>query len=164
MEEWRPVRSFEGYTISNRGRVRNEETGRIMALTRNQRGIYQVGLMRGAIQHKRSVTALVADTFLPSPEDPMFDTPIQLDGDRANNDVTNLLWRPRWFALKYRLQFHAPPKGFRHPVVEIETGLTFPTSWDAAIKYGLLDLDILVATINRTFVWPTGQSFRVMYR
>ena len=164
MEQWRVIDEFSDYSVSDEGRVRNEETGRVLAQRMNTTGVIYVGLQRGRRQHCRSVPLLVAREFLPPHGNSNFDTPINLDGDKWNNRPENLMWRPRWFALKYRLQFHAPPKGFRHPVVEIETGVTFPTSWDAAIKYGLLDLDILVATINRTFVWPTGQSFRVMYR
>ena len=121
-----------------------------------------VGPRLDHIQHKRSLTVLVADAFLPPPPNPSFNTPIQLDGDRANNDVENLMWRPRWFAVKYHLQFHRPRRGFIVPIVEIHTGETFPTSWEAAIKYGLLNSEIRDAAMNRTFVWPTYQEFRVL--
>ena len=54
------------------------------------------------------------------------------------------------------------PQGFSVPIVETHTGEEFPTSWDAAIKYGLIDRDILLAIQNKTFVWPTYQFFKTI--
>lgn len=161
MEEWCYIPSFPGYSVSDTGCVRNDETGRLMALTMNQQGIVNVGLTRDYIQYRRSVARLVATAFIPPPRD-TFDTPINLDGDRTNNNVWNLVWRPRWFAVKYFQQFINGERGFTVPVMETKTEECFHTSWEAAIKYGLLDREILVATIGRTYVWPTYQTFRVI--
>lgn len=160
MEEWRIIESFPEYSVSNIGRVRNEETGRLLVLTRNQQGIVYVGLSRSSVQHQRSVARLVAKAFIPSPS-LAFDTPINLDGDRANNNVLNIMWRPRWFAVKYFQQFVNGQRGFDVPIVEVKTGELFPTSWEAAIEYGLIDREIFVATLNKTYVWPTYQVFEV---
>lgn len=162
MEEWRVIDGFPGYSVSSLGRVRNDDTGRIMALSRNQVGVIQVGLMKGYSQYKRSVTVLVAKAFLPHSETLTFDTSIHLDGDKENNRVENLMWRPRWFAVKYHQQFHNDERGFLVPIQEIHTNEWFPTSWEAAVKYGLLDKEIRIATMNRTFVFPTYQEFRVV--
>ena len=161
-EEWREILSFPGYSVSDSGRVRNDDTDRLLSLSRNQQGIVNVGLVRSSVQHKRSVIRIVADAFLPPYPIRTFDTPINLDGDRCNNSVFNLLWRPRWFAVKYYQQFHNDRRGFQVPVVETKTDEWFPTSWHAATKYGLLDREILIATLNRTYVWPTYQTFRVI--
>lgn len=161
MEEWSRIPDFPDYSVSNTGRVRNDDTGRILTLLRNQHGIVHVGLYRDSVQYKKAVAPLVAAAFLPAPSAGTFDTPINRDGDRSNNDVSNLLWRPRWFATKYFQQFHNGERGFDVPVVETKTEEWFPTSWPAAIRYGLLDREIMVATIGRTYVWPTYQVFRV---
>lgn len=163
-EVWREICSFPGYSVSDLGRVRNNETGRIMALLKNQNGIVNVGLTKDLVQYKRSVAILVATSFVPKlPQHrDAFDTPINLDGDRANNQASNLMWRPRWFAVRYFNQFQTNQRGFTVPVEEITTGEQFETSWEAAIKYGLLDREIFVATLNRTYVWPTYQKFRVI--
>lgn len=158
--EWKVIPDFPDYSVSNRGQIRNDDTGRVLALTRNQNGLVQVGLMNGHHQHKRGVALLVAKAFLPPPVPETFDTPINLDGDRLNNATENLMWRPRWFAVRYHQQFHNDKRGFRGPIQEIRTGELFPNSWQAAITYGLLDIEILVATLNRTYVWPTYQRFR----
>jgi hypothetical protein len=162
MEEWRDIEGFSGYSVSNRGRVRNDETGHILALQVNQEDIMYVGMTIDKKQYKRAVTPLVARAFLPEPRNRHFNTPIHLDGDRWNNDVENLMWRPRWFAVAYQKQFRTHIRGFVIPIEDIKTGEVFPTSWDAATKYGLIDEEIRVATLNRTYVWPTYQEFRVL--
>jgi len=159
--EWFVIEEFPGYSVSYFGSVRNDDTGRSMALTKNQHGIVQVGLMRNGVQYKRGVALLVAKAFLPPPISSVFNTPINLDGDRSNNHIENLMWRPRWFAIFYHRQFYNGKRGFREPVIDVKTNEWFPNSWEAAIKYGLLDREIMIATLNRTYVWPTYQEFRL---
>lgn len=159
---WEPIPDFPGYSVSREGQIMNEDTGRIMALTRNQHGILQVGLMRNGVQCKRGVALLVARAFLPPPVPETFDTVINLDGDRSNCHELNLMWRPRWFAVKYHRQFFNGQRGFDQPIQDIHTGVRYKNSWEAAIRHGLLDREILIATLNRTYVWPTYQEFRVI--
>lgn len=164
MEQWVQIPEFPNYSIGDQGHVRNDETGYFLAKQVNQRGLVNVGLNRNGIQYKRSVPLLVAQAFVPLADtySEEFDTPINVDGDRLNNAAWNLMWRPYWFAVKYVQQFKRPPRGFRTPIEEVTTGEKFDTSWDAAVKYGLLDFDIFLATMNRTFVWPTFQRFRTI--
>lgn len=160
--KWEPIPEFPGYSVSYAGAVRNDETDRILSPTINQNNVLQVGLVKEGTQYKRGVALLVARAFLPPPFPEAFNTPINLDGDRTNNHVDNLMWRPRWFAIQYHRQFYNGKRGFREPVVETNTGERFPSSWEAAIKYGLLDREIMIATLNMTYVWPTYQEFRVI--
>src|SRR6476620_5649106 len=94
------VEGFEDYRVSNYGRVFNDYSGREMVLSPTMYGDLSVGMYRHGQQFRRSVKGLVARAFVPG-EDDVFDTPILLDGDRHNLKSTNILWRPRWFALKY---------------------------------------------------------------
>ena len=159
--QWRAIEDFPGYSVSNLGRVRNDDRDRVLALQRNQRGVVHVGMVRNGVQHKRSVAVLVARAFLGEPEPPIFDTPIHLDGNTANNEVSNLMWRPRWFAMKYLRQFRREPL-IQRQIQEVETGYRFNNSMDAAMRYGLLDEDIRMGIAKRTYVWPTYQHFRVV--
>ena len=156
------VESFPGYVVGEDGCVCNYESDRSLAIMRNKQGVHNVGMSRDNKQYKRSITVLVANTFLKRSKYAAFDTPINLDGDRSNNHVSNLMWRPRWFAVKYHQQFIDEHKGFNHPIIETQSGERFENSWDAAIKYGLLDQEIVTATLNRTYVWPTYQTFQVI--
>lgn len=162
--KWRVIPEFPGYSVSDQGLVRNDDCDRILTPTPNQHNVVQVGLMQGGVQYKRGVALLVAKAFLPDPIADSFNTPINLNGDRFVNHADNLKWRPRWFAIKYHRQFFVQERqGFGEPIVDVESGEEFPTSWEAAITYGLLDREIFIATVNRTYVWPTYQRFRVLH-
>jgi len=143
MENWAPIRGFSGYSVSDLGRVRNEDTKRVLSISMNQYGTAYVGIMRDGIRCQRSLALLVAKAFLPEPEE-FFDTPINLDGDRFNCAVDNLMWRPRWYARKYHWQFRHryPSEALRAPLRAIETGVVYRSPFDAAKAYGLLEVDV----------------------
>jgi hypothetical protein len=162
-EEWREILEFPSYSVSNTGFVRNEDFGWMMTRHVNQRGIVNVSFNRNGTQYKRSVTVLVATAFVTSARSLAFDTPINLDGDRINNRADNLMWRPRWYALRYFQQFKSDPQGIDRPIQEFKTGEVFKTSWDAAIKFGLLDTEIVKSVASRTYAWPTYQRFRIHF-
>lgn len=161
-EHWKTIDSFPEYSVSTLGRVRSDKSGRILALNENQFGVVQVGLMRKGVQYHRSVPLLVAKAFL-APESEPFDTPINLDGNRHNNRLENLLWRPRWFAIKYNRQFRYP---YEHPIkakiIELKTREVSENSFECAQKYGLLEQDLVLSILNRTYVWPTYQEFGIL--
>jgi hypothetical protein len=115
--------------------------------------------MQDGDQKHRSVALLVASAFIPRPSEP-FDTPINLNGLRIDNNVDNLVWRPRWFAIKYNRQFKYPYENpIVAPVENVETGEVFENSWDCSKQHGLLEEDLVLSILNRTFVWPTYQQF-----
>lgn len=161
-EEWRTIEFFPDYEVSNYGRVRTSKTGRILQLNVNQYGLVQVGLMRNGVQRHRSVPLLVAKAFL-SDSEGAFDTPINLDGDRYNNRLENLTWRPRWFAIKYNRQFRYPYEDrIDSPIVDLKTGEISENSLECAKRYGLLEKDLVLSIMNRTYVWPTYQQFGIL--
>lgn len=162
MEEWKPVHEFPDYSVHPSGRIRNERTDRLMAQTLNQQGIPMVGFSVNGHYHKRAVAVLVANAFIPRKFGP-FDTPINLDGDRTNNSVENLMWRPRWFAICYHKQFKQRYRNpIRHPIVDMKTREVSENSFEVCKKYGLLEQDLVLSILNRTVVWPTYQEFRVL--
>jgi len=168
IEEWKRIELFPEYSVSNWGRVRTDKTGRILALSPNQFDVMQVGLMRDGIQHHRSVPLLVAKAFLPQTGPHTrrgrwaYDTPINLDGNRHNNQVDNLAWRPRWFAAKYNRQFRYPyDRPIYQYIVDLKTGEISANSLECAKRYGLLEEDLVLSILNRTYVWPTYQEFGI---
>jgi hypothetical protein len=88
-EEWRGVFGLEDlYEVSNLGRVRNIK-GLIMK-QRTMRGYKLIRLSRSNKAFHKQVHRLVAEVFLPNPENkPQVD---HKDTDRGNNKVTNLKW------------------------------------------------------------------------
>lgn len=163
MEEWREIDEFPGYSVSEYGFVRNDETNYQLAILVNQHGVANVGLTKDRVQHKRSVALLVATAFLTPHPLEAFDTPINLDGDRRNNRVDNLMWRPRPFAIKYHNQFDDGKRSsIVRPLQDISTKEVYENSMEAAMANGLLDREIFLAIVNHTYVWPTFQRFRVL--
>jgi hypothetical protein len=163
-EIWHLIEDFPIYSVSNFGEVINNTNQRLLIPHANTRGTAMVGLYkeRGGVQFKRSIAVLVADAFLTTDKTRDFDTPIHLNGDRFNNAVYNLAWRPRWFAVKYMQQFRQGPQGFGRPIQDIKTEEIYQTSWDAATACGLLEREIVIAIMTRNYVWPTYQEFRVL--
>ncbi len=161
-EQWMPIERFPDYSVSDHGNIRADKSGRILSLSENQYGLVQVGMMRDGQQFHRSVPLLVARAFLPPTHGP-FDTPINLDGDRHNNHVDNLVWRPRWFAIKYNQQFKYPYEfPIMEAIIDLKTEELSENSFECAKRYGLLEQDLVYSILNRTYVWPTYQEFGIL--
>lgn len=161
-DDWRPVEGFPGYSVNPLGQISRDSTGRLLIPRFNQYGVPYVGLMRDWQQCSRSLPRLVARAFLPSPSN-IFDTPIQIDGDRSNCRVDNLMWRPRWYAVLYNRQFEDRyDNPIEAPVRAVNEGERFPNSLEAACRYGLLEREVVLSVLNRTPAWPTYQYFELV--
>lgn len=163
-EEWREIDEFSNYLISDTGQVLNEWTNRLITPRQNQQHVSMVTMGRDGRQLTRSVALLVARAFLPDPQD-NFDTPtpINLDGDRGNNHVDNLAWRPRWFAIEYHKQFTQVNQAWLDmPIELITTDEFFKHTIDCCIKYGLLVRRVVLAAHNGGAVYPHGFEFNLI--
>lgn len=161
-EEWAPIEDFPGYEISTQGRVITTATDHIKVATQNQFHVPSVLLAKAGQYYRRSVPLLVASTFIPKPAK-HFDTPINLNGDRMDNRVENLAWRPRWFAIRYHQQFsedYIP--AYSKPVQDAHTLQMYENTHHAAIENGLLDTEVWLAILNRTVTFPTNQKFQMV--
>jgi|KBSSwiStaDraftv2_1062776.scaffolds.fasta_scaffold01310_2 hypothetical protein len=160
------IPGFDHYTIDTFGAVRNAE-GRVLTIQMNQQGTVYVSLYRGNGKYStRAISKLVAEAFIRKPH-PSFDTPINLNGDRTDNQVLNLAWRPRWFAFRYHRQFENPIN--QPPVMDVRTNIVFPSPHEAAMQFGLIAAEIYTQAWNyssraetRETVWPTRQQFCVL--
>jgi hypothetical protein len=141
---FRPIPEFPDYQINEAGDVINRH-GKLLTRSYNQRGIPTVGMMCKGVQYRRSVPKLVAQQFLKPHRFEAFDTPVQIDGDRTNCHVTNLEWRPNWFAYKYHIERQRCAEGCRRPwsITSIETDETFSTYCELAILYVALEMHIV---------------------
>lgn len=161
-DRWVPVEGFPGYSVNPLGQVRKDSTGRVLHTRINQYGVPYVGLMRNWKQCIRSLPRLVITAFIPQPNE-IFDTPINLDGDRANCRVDNLAWRPRWYAVYYVNQFKERyPNPIDAPLRDTETHAEFPDSLSAACSNGLLEREVVLSVLNNTLAWPTYQQFELV--
>jgi hypothetical protein len=164
MEQWHTIPGFLGYSVSNLGHVRNDDTGRFLSIRRNQSGVCYVGMQKGLRQYRRSVAKLVAERFV-SPPDAVprneSDQPLHLDDDQMNNRADNLVWRPRWFVVSYTLQMNRGPQFPKlGEIIDTWNQEVYENPWAACVKFGLLETDLVLSITNRTYVYPTFQEFR----
>lgn len=84
MEIWKNIPELPGYSVSNKGRIKKDSTGQIMVQSKNG------GYCRITIS--KHIHRLVASAFLDKPTDNAKCWVDHIDGNRSNNDVSNLRW------------------------------------------------------------------------
>lgn len=89
MEEYKEIKGFEDYQVSNYGNVKSLITNRILRPSKTN-NYYKVTLCKnGEIYYKR-VNRLVAEAFIPNPDNlPCVN---HKDENKFNNHVDNLEW------------------------------------------------------------------------
>lgn len=89
MEEWKNIIGYEGlYEVSNKGNVRNVRRNTLLKLSKTNYGYIQVHLYKNGIRTGLRVHRLVAEAFIPNPDNlPQVN---HKDEDKTNNNVTNL--------------------------------------------------------------------------
>ena len=90
MEEWKNVIGYEGlYEVSNIGNVRSVIRNKLLRLSKTK-GYIQVYLYKNGIRTGLKVHRLVAQAFIPNPDNlPQVN---HKDEDKTNNSVENLEW------------------------------------------------------------------------
>jgi len=87
-ECWRSINNYLNYQVSNVGRVRNGNTGRILKPGTRGKCYLCVSLCENGKVSKHDIHRLVAQEFLENPEEKRCVD--HIDGNRANNCVSNL--------------------------------------------------------------------------
>lgn len=106
-EIWAKVKEDPRYEVSNLGRVRNSETGRVLKQMLNQEhGYLRVNICGG----HRYVHRLVADAFYDGEHKNMDVN--HIDGNKANNALSNLEYCTRKDNIR-----HAFINGLKYPTV-----------------------------------------------
>ncbi len=90
-ELWKDVKDYEDlYEVCSTGAVKSKRTGLLLKLSDNGAGYMNVTLSKGGVLVKRYIHRLVAQAFIPNPEDkPQV---MHLDHNSKNNHVSNLAW------------------------------------------------------------------------
>lgn len=90
-EEWRDVVGYEGiYEVSNMGNVRNKKTLRIIKPFISYHNYVRVPLRKNGKDRKRFLHRLVADAFIPNPENKEIVN--HINGNKQDNRIENLEW------------------------------------------------------------------------
>lgn len=106
-EIWRDIKGYEGlYQVSNMGNVKSLSrkvkclnnkyrtiNGKVLKIMQMNNGYLFVGLWKNNKTERKLVHRIVAETFIPNPENkPEVN---HIDGDKHNNNVENLEWCTR---------------------------------------------------------------------
>ena len=101
METWKPIVAIPGYEVSSLGRVKKLPCGkgfnsveRIKTLVTSKDGYLMLNWKTlDGKQHSKPIHRIVAEAFIPNPDQK--DTVNHIDGDKTNNNVDNLEWATR---------------------------------------------------------------------
>ena len=90
METFVDIPGYPGYQISNCGNIFSRKLERVITLHPDKDGYLRCGLYNNNIEKHFRIHRLVATAFIPNPEDkPQVN---HKDGNKANNNVSNLEW------------------------------------------------------------------------
>lgn len=89
LEVFKTIPGYENYSVSNIGRVRDDESGLLVRVGNHNKGYKNVHLFDNNGQCKKYlIHRLVAQAFIPNPENKFFVD--HKNGDRADNRLENL--------------------------------------------------------------------------
>lgn len=157
------IPEFPDYEIDETGTIYTARNGALRRFSRTMDGAPKITLYRDGIPYTRSLALLVAQVHLHNDHDPnVFNTPIHLNNDPMDCRVENLMWRPRWFALKYHRQYWL--EEFRYAtteLVDMETGTAYRGFVEPCQTFGLLYLDVIRSCTRGGPVMPyRNKEFR----
>jgi len=161
-EVWEYIWNFPDYMVSTYGRVARLN-GYVMRTSLTKYGDVKLSLWQEGVRRTVSVKVLVADTFVPE-KSQIFDAVICKDNDRTNLRVENLLWRPRWFAWKYRHQFGEvyPPHYYTLPVMNTELGIEYKSIVEAATAEGCLFIEVFRSCYSGDSIFPYWHTYVIL--
>lgn len=162
MYDWVELEEFPGYSINEKGLVKNNRTNRV--LTRKYVGLKSpfVGLMVNGKQIQRQINRLMLASYPTETWPEFFDTPIHLDGNKDNCRLENLRLRPRWFAVKYHKDCREDlfPQWDRDIYIE-ELDRTFESPWQIAREFGVLQLAVYRSLLTEEELFPYDWHLKI---
>lgn len=128
MEEeiWCPVKNYESlYEVSDQGRVKSLKYGkeRILKPGRTSSGYLSVALHKNGEQNTNLIHRLVAQTFIPNPDNlPQVN---HIDENKENNSVQNL----EWCNSKYNNNYGTHNQRISKPILQFTKDGEFVKEW-----------------------------------
>lgn len=86
---YKPIKNFENYHISNTGKVLNTDTNRFRK-TFESNGYEKVNLVKNYKETRFYIHRLVAEAFIPNPENKIQVN--HINGNKFDNNAENLMW------------------------------------------------------------------------
>ena len=126
MEYWKPIKNYPHLFVSRTGQVWTTTYSRLLKPHKSNRGYLQVSLSKNKTVKLASVHRLVAQAFIPNPDN--LSEVDHIDGNKLNNKVENLQWISHSDNCRKACKgYDGKPK----PVICIETGKVYKTIKEA---------------------------------
>lgn len=147
-EIWKDIPNYEGlYQVSNTGKVKSLShytrnncngglrftIGKILSQYKMPNGYYQVQLSKNDMREKKYVHRLVADNFIEN-SNGLSDVN-HIDGNKSNNEVSNLEWCSHRDNQKHMIENHMTKKAI--PVICKETNKIYHSMSEAERETGI---------------------------
>lgn len=169
---WVPLAHYQGHEISPSGEIRNAASKQILKTSVNQTNVRYVAIRNTTLNHyeNKAVGVLVAETYCER-FNTTDETVLYLDGNKDNNEASNLMWATRWHAMAYHQEIVKElPPGRRKRIRDgqgnvykdtrqaaMSTGCT-PSAIDYAARYNeALGRDAHINFVHYTY--PGGHAF-----
>ena len=135
-EIWKDKKDYEGhYQVSNFGRVKSIKFGKEIILKQSIRhGYYYVCLSKNGIVKTYNVHRLVAEVFLPNPNN--YKEVNHKDENPQNNIVSNLEWCDRLYNVRYGTGIERRSKTQSKPVLQYDLEGNLIREWKSVTECG----------------------------
>lgn len=149
--------NFPDYTVSELGIITNIKTGKVLTGSITPKGYVRVTLRVNNKPKTVKVHRLVAETFIPNPENKP--TVNHIDEDKTNNVASNLEWATMKEQNNHGTRTERMRKTQGHKILCIETGIIYDTIKEASLEMGLHDTNI-GAVLNGQYKQIKGYTFK----
>ena len=89
-ETWKQVEAFPNYIISNTGVLKNTKTNKVIKPHLSNTGYYVCSMSNNGKISSSNIHTLVAKAFVDNPNPTLYTEVHHIDGDKHNNDISNL--------------------------------------------------------------------------
>ena len=162
-EVWKNIKGFNGdYQVSNFGRIKTLKNGKekLLSLSKCANGYYKCSLYKNNIQYYKKVHRLVAETFIPNPNNLYCVN--HKDENKLNNCVDNLEWCTLQYNLEYgtgrQRSIEHRKKTVRMYSKDKEIEAVFPSLREASEETNIKEANISACCLNKTktaggYIW-----------
>ena len=138
MEEvWKTIPDLPRYEISNKGGLRNANTGKHLKTRVTKLGYEAVTISYNKVKYFRSIHRLVAQAFIPNPQNKAEVN--HIDENKLNNDISNLEWVSRKENLNHGTWIERKINANQKPIYAFKDGIgaEFKSTKQFATQYDI---------------------------
>ena len=128
------IGEFKDYTINIDGSIYNKKRERFLNPYKDSHGYFRIDLYKDKKGYTKKVHRLLCEAFIPNQNN--LPEVNHIDGNKANNNISNLEWCDRFFNIQhaYRTGLLSVPCT---PLYDLQTGEMYSSTREAAEALGI---------------------------